>query len=149
MPDISFENVSYVPLLLVYGVDIGRHNGMILPNRSSNGNKSSGFGLEKSLYLKTKQPFEGYFHRARICYLSRKKKIAVTSAKRAAITEKVLFILDMSPAIWAMLTNIRKPDNMMNLKSFLVSFCVMKKRPDEIDNRAGIEYKEIGKSDVN
>lgn len=73
----------------------------------------------------------------------------MTSAKRAAITEKVLFILDMSPAIWAMLTNIRKPDNMMNLKSFLVSFCVMKKRPDEIDNRAGIEYKEIGKSDVN
>lgn len=61
MPDISFENVSYVPLLLVYGVDIGRHNAMILPNRSSNGNKSSGFGLEKSYTLKQNSLLKAIF----------------------------------------------------------------------------------------
>ena len=36
MPDISDENVNYVPRLPVDGVDIGRHNGMILPNPIQN-----------------------------------------------------------------------------------------------------------------
>jgi hypothetical protein len=31
-PDHSFENVNYVPLLPLMGVNIGRHSEMILPN---------------------------------------------------------------------------------------------------------------------
>jgi len=39
MPDISFENVSYVPLLPADGVGLGRHSGMILPNSSIDDHK--------------------------------------------------------------------------------------------------------------
>jgi hypothetical protein len=80
--------------------------------------------------------------------LPRKKKIAAASAKRAEIIRKLLYITDISLAIWITLTDMRKPDSAMNLKSFLVSSCVIKKRPDDSDKSAGIENKDSEKSEV-
>jgi len=54
----------------------------------------------------------------------------------------------MSLVIWTTLTDMRKPDSMMNLKSFLVSSCVIKKRPDDRDISAGIENEDSGKLEV-
>ena len=75
-------------------------------------------------------------------YLLRKKQIAVASAQTAAIIEKMLYTTGMFLAIWAMLTDMRKTDSVMNLKSFLVSFCVIKNRPDDRDTSAGIDNKD-------
>src|SRR5215207_8034647 len=40
-----------------------------------------------------------------------------------------------------MLSDMRKPDSRMNRRSLLVSFCVMKKMPDNNDRSAGIVYR--------
>jgi hypothetical protein len=80
--------------------------------------------------------------------LPRKKKIAAASAKRAEIIKKLLYITDISLAIWITLTDMRKPDSAMNLKSFLVSSCVIKKRPEDSYKSAGIENKDSEKSEV-
>jgi hypothetical protein len=69
MTDIFFENVSYVPLLPMVGVGIGRHSGMILPN---SGIGSYGGGGDKYS-------------------LRRKKEMAAETAKKTETVKKILF----------------------------------------------------------
>ena len=52
MPGISLENVSYVPLSALDGLDIGGHSGMILPNSSINFDKRRN---RKALLTKKKE----------------------------------------------------------------------------------------------
>lgn len=82
--DISFENVSYVPLLPMESFDSGGHNGMILPNSCINDCKKP-----KKFYLRTK------------------KKIAAGMAKIDEIIKKAWFTSLVYMRRLAMLVEIR------------------------------------------